>query len=48
MDRGKYFVINRGRQYGKTTTLMVLAEYLKDDYMLCEGLSDDEFRQFCR
>lgn len=32
VDRGKYFVINRGRQYGKTTTLMALAEYLKDDY----------------
>ncbi len=32
VDEGKYFVINRGRQYGKTTTLMELAEYLKDDY----------------
>lgn len=32
VDRGKYFVINRGRQYGKTTTLRGLAEYLKDDY----------------
>lgn len=32
VDREKYFVINRGRQYGKTTTLMALAEYLKDDY----------------
>ena len=32
VDRGKYFVINRGRQYGKTTTLRALAEYLKDDY----------------
>lgn len=34
VDRGKYFVINRGRQYGKTTTLMALAEYLKDDYLV--------------
>ena len=34
MDRGKYFVINRGRQYGKTTTLMALTEYLKDDYIV--------------
>lgn len=34
VDRGKYFVINRGRQYGKTTTLMALAEYLKDDYIV--------------
>ena len=32
VDRGKYFTINRGRQYGKTTTLAALAEYLKDDY----------------
>lgn len=32
VDRGKYFIINRGRQYGKTTTLMALAEYLKNDY----------------
>ncbi len=32
--RGKYFVINRGRQYGKTTTLMALAEYLKEEYIV--------------
>lgn len=32
VDRGKYFVINRGRQYGKTTTLRLLEEYLKDEY----------------
>nr|WP_321152783.1 ATP-binding protein [uncultured Acetatifactor sp.] len=32
VDRGKYFVINRGRQYGKTTTLRLLTEYLRDDY----------------
>lgn len=34
VDRGKYFIINRGRQYGKTTTLRALAEYLKDDYLV--------------
>lgn len=34
VDRGKYFVINRGRQYGKTTTLRALAEYLKDEYVV--------------
>lgn len=34
IDRGKYFVINRGRQYGKTTTLRALAEYLKNDYLV--------------
>ena len=27
VKRGKYFVINRGRQYGKTTTLRALKEY---------------------
>ncbi|MDE5697028.1 MAG: ATP-binding protein [Lachnospiraceae bacterium] len=32
VDRGKYFVINRGRQYGKTTTLRALADYLWDDF----------------
>ncbi|MDE7318601.1 MAG: ATP-binding protein, partial [Lachnospiraceae bacterium] len=34
VDRGKYFVINRGRQYGKTTTLMALAEYIANDYVV--------------
>ncbi len=34
VDRKKYFVINKGRQYGKTTTLMALAEYLKKDYIV--------------
>lgn len=32
VDAGKYFVINRGRQYGKTTTLNLLIETLGDDY----------------
>lgn len=32
IDKGNYFVINRARQYGKTTTLAALAEYLKDEY----------------
>ena len=34
VDQGKYFIINRGRQYGKTTTLKALAEYLKKDYVV--------------
>lgn len=33
VERGSYFVINRGRQYGKTTTLRALAEYLRDEYI---------------
>ncbi len=34
VDRKKYFVINRGRQYGKTTTLNALEKYLEDDYIV--------------
>ena len=32
VDAGEYFAINRARQYGKTTLLAALAEYLKSDY----------------
>ena len=32
VDYGSYFIINRGRQYGKTTTLEALKRYLKDEY----------------
>ena len=32
VDKGEYFTINRARQYGKTTTLRALCEYLKNDY----------------
>lgn len=51
VDFGSYFVINRGRQYGKTTTLRALAEYLKEEYivisldfqmMATEDFSDEE------
>lgn len=34
VDYGSYFVINRGRQYGKTTTLQSLADYLSEDYFV--------------
>lgn len=34
VDRNKYFVISRGRQYGKTTTLQALAKYLGDTYLV--------------
>lgn len=34
IDDGKYFVINRGRQYGKTTILSALEEYLCEDYIV--------------
>ena len=31
IDAGKYFVINRGRQYGKTTTLVALEKNINND-----------------
>ena len=34
IDREKYFVINRGRQYGKTTTLAALEDYLQEEYIV--------------
>lgn len=32
VDAGMYFTINRARQFGKTTILTALADYLKEDY----------------
>ena len=32
IDRGQYFTINRARQFGKTTILKALYQYLKKDY----------------
>ena len=47
VDRGKYFLINRGRQYGKTTTLKALAAYLKTEYQVIsmdfQGISTKEY-----
>lgn len=47
VDRGKYFVINRGRQYGKTTTLRALERYLKEEYLVIsmdfQGIGTDDF-----
>lgn len=47
VDRRKYFIINRGRQYGKTTTLRALTEYLKDDYVVVsvdfQAIGTEEF-----
>lgn len=34
VDKGNYFVISRARQYGKTTTLAALADYLKNEYIV--------------
>ena len=34
IDYGSWFAINRGRQYGKTTTLRALENYLKEEYII--------------
>ena len=34
VDKGQYFSINKGRQYGKTTILKALRDYLKNDYVV--------------
>lgn len=34
VDAGQYFTINRARQYGKTTTLKALEEFLRDDHVV--------------
>lgn len=48
IERGSYFVINRGRQYGKTTMLRALAEYLRPDYIVLsmdfQEIGSAEFR----
>ena len=49
IDAGQYITINRGRQYGKTTTLMALEQYLSDEYYVLNmdfqsEMSTSEFR----
>ena len=48
MDAGKYFTINRARQYGKTTILRALNKYLQKDYYVIsmdfQMLSNAKFR----
>jgi len=55
VDYEEYFVINRGRQYGKTTTLAALERYLAGKYTVIslsfQGLGDDIFSSeetFCQ
>lgn len=47
VDAEKYFTINRARQYGKTTILTALADYLKEDYEVIsldfQGISYADF-----
>lgn len=48
INRGHYFVINRPRQYGKTTTLNQLKKLLSSDYLVIslsfEGIGDISFK----
>ena len=54
VDEKEYFVMNRARQYGKTTTLNLLVRYLSDQYTVFfisfEGLGEAAFENeasFC-
>lgn len=48
IEKGRYFTINRARQYGKTTTLAALYRCLKDHYTVLrlsfEGIGDEAFQ----
>ena len=49
IDEGKYFTINRARQFGKTTTLYALADFLSPEYLVLSmdfqmQMSDAKFR----
>ena len=47
VDAGKYFTINRARQYGKTTTLYALGKRLENEYLVLsldfQGISHEGF-----
>lgn len=47
VDKGNYFTINKARQFGKTTVLTALADYLKPDYDVIsldfQGISSGDF-----
>lgn len=48
VEDGCYFTINRGRQYGKTTTLSLLKSKLENEYTVFsisfEGLGEEQFQ----
>jgi hypothetical protein len=54
IDDGSYFTINRARQYGKSTTISLLSEYLYNEYICIdisfEGMGNAQFKSesaFC-
>ena len=59
IDAGKYFTINRARQYGKTTTLQAVRRFIEPEYVVlsldfqmisASGFSSEEgfAQEFCR
>ena len=48
IDKGKYFTINRARQYGKTTLLQTIRRRMSGQYLVVqnsfEGVGDDPFK----
>ena len=47
IERGKYFTINRSRQYGKTTSLSLLRKRLENDYtVLSISFRKQQHRRF--
>ena len=55
VDDKNYFTINRGRQYGKTTTLVQLGKLLAPEYTVIllsfQGFDDEDFKtseKFCQ
>ena len=55
VDAGKYFTINRARQYGKTTTIRQLVQMLSEEYIVFslsfEGMGDFAYKEdsnFCK
>ena len=48
IEKGKYFTINRARQYGKTTMLQTIRRRLSDKYLVIktsfEGIGDEPFK----
>ena len=47
IEKGQYFVVSRPRQFGKTTTLFLLKNYLQEKYIVLslsfEGTGDETF-----
>ena len=46
--RGNYFCINRGRQYGKTTTLAMLKKKLEEEGLLRQRHQYCRYVQLCQ